>query len=310
MFPATFDEFIDEVNKREPLGAIKQHFRAALDTADRDPVTLYLFFFFYNHLNAQIASIISGLVTSLGASRDLYIDPSIPNRASADLSFRLAEEVQRASTNEYGDPDFRDQDGQPISHRVLAAGLLQAIGDYAGLTDEQRNLFETPEWLTKLALNIQKLYSGEIGNLRKNAKGAGAHAASEMSADYVEFCTAMRKFFIEQKNQGFHEWLQINPLITVQGQTFPAHWWLETHGGEDENTGEIIHAAEHDHLQAAFRAASLMTQKLPPKQSRIAEREIFKGFSKCLQMLDTFFIGAREECERFNPKEFLNEATP
>ncbi len=300
-FPATFDLFLKEVKDREPVAAMEEHFKAALNVAAENPVRLYHFFQRYNYLNAQIASTIASLVGNIGKSRDVFIDPEIPVLDEADYAFEVAHLVQQASTDEYADPKFIDENtGEGVSHRLLATGLLKAVGDYAHISPEVRRNFVVPVWLRELTEDIQKLYSGEKNDMEKIGAALGAHVFSEWSADNIEFSNAARTLFIKNRGQGFDAYLQQHPKITVQKKTFLAHSWLKTHGGYNDATGEIEHGVEYVHLETGYRAAALMISRLPPEKQEVTIKSVFDGLSQCRGLLDTFFLNERKECAEFN----------
>ena len=89
--------------------------------------------------------------------------PLLAARGDADdeasYAFDIARLVDIASRDEYGDPNHRDiHTNKKLSHRSLASGLKKAVGNYAGLSVEQRNEFKIPSWLkTK-----RRKYSGTL----------------------------------------------------------------------------------------------------------------------------------------------------
>jgi len=294
-----FELFLGAIRRQQPFDGLEQHFKDALETAARDPVALYRFFQLYNYFNGGIAPAIAPLVGNIGKSRDLFTDPETPVTAEASYAFAIAREVQKASTDEYGDPNYRDLvTGQKLDHRRLSDGLMKAVGNYAGLSDQERNGFEVPAWLVANKKDIQKLYAGAEGNLAKLAQALGMHFTSEYSADAIEFSNACKSLFIDHKNEGLHHYLCENPYISVGGNTFAAHSWLQTHGGWDAEKNEIRHGVEYVHLVTGFAAMALMVGKAGPEKKMIAQKNFLEGIRNGQKLLDDFFIGAKAECEK------------
>ncbi len=293
-----FDAFIAYIQKRTPFAQNEQNFIEAINAAAENPVSLYKFFRYYNEINAGIASTIAILVGNIGQSRETFIDKHIEVDDEADVSFEIGEWVKTASVDEYGDPNLRDiKTGKPLNHRLLAAGLLKAIGNYAKLSTDQRNSFKTPVWLNDTIKKIQNLYGGKRDDRLALAGAIGAHIASEMSADLIEFSNACRALFIERKGEGLDAFLEKHPNITIQRRTFPAKNWLTTHGGYDPKLG-IIHAAEAHHLETGWRAASLVMDVADPKERLAIQNAMVEGMNEFFRLMNVFFVGARIECQQ------------
>jgi hypothetical protein len=285
-----FNAFLKSIKNREPIDAVESNFKNTMNTAAAAPTALYRFFYQYNVLNAGIASTIASLVGNISKSRDVFTDPEVPVHAVAGYSFEIANLVNQASVNEYNDPVFGN-----ISHRLLAAGVLQAVGNFAEMDVATRNDVQTPQWLDDLVIKIQTLYSGKQNDVTALARALGAHIFSEFSADELEFSNACKALFVDRKNQGFHAHVKHNPLITVQGKTFRVDSWLKTHGGYDEEKEAIVHAAEYDHLEMAFGALKLWSSKSSAAEQDILMNAAFEGLRMMREYLDTFFTNAGKD---------------
>jgi len=106
------------------------------------------------------------------------LDKNIPVRDDADYSFKVANLIQEASKHEFGDPEYLDQNKKPLTHRDMAVDVLKSVGNYAGLSDEEKNGMMIPEWIERNVEEIQEVYAGKKGDLRKLAIAIGAHIFS------------------------------------------------------------------------------------------------------------------------------------
>ncbi|MDX2027519.1 MAG: hypothetical protein SFW62_02670, partial [Alphaproteobacteria bacterium] len=286
----------------EDVPAFGAHFRSALRFAAENPAALYRFFQLYNFLNAGIASTIASLVGNIGQSRKTFIDASIAVCDGADYAFEIAEQVKKASVDEYADPKFKDQTtGAGVSHRLLAIGIMQAVGDYAELSADERNAFKIPSWLEKLTTQVQRTYSGRKNDLHSLARAIGAHIFSEFSADDVEFNFACQELFVDRRGRGFHAYLKKHPTVTVQGKTFPAHSWLMSHGGYDPKKNAVIHGVEYTHLLTGYEAVRIMYDRAPAHEKAAIAKAVFEGIHQFRDLLDTFFVRTEAECRKLSP---------
>jgi hypothetical protein len=72
-----------------------------------------------------------------------------------------------------------------VSHRALDQILLQAVGDYAQLSVQERDrIAQVPTWLKEITQSLVSQYQGTPGDdIASLVRSLGFHAASEMMGD-------------------------------------------------------------------------------------------------------------------------------
>ncbi|MCU0548262.1 MAG: hypothetical protein MUC48_02830 [Leptolyngbya sp. Prado105] len=265
--------------------ALDQTVEAACATATQHPRALYLFMQRYTHFNGAAGSLVARLASSIGLSRELFREPACELFDEADRGLEVAAKVLSATIDEHSDAHHKG-----CSHRTLAQATLKAVGNYAALTDAERNSFATvPTWLTQLLEAAVVGYQGIPGDLEALIRAMGVHAASEMLAAR-EYAVIDKVVRYTNAGLGFDQYLKDgHGQVELNGQKISAWYWIAVHGSHKEAGVETDHA--HDALEALTLAMQYCT--LPNQQ---VWQLAFEGFEAFVTLQQTFFQEAQKEC--------------
>jgi hypothetical protein len=257
----------------------------ACRTAVQHPKAFYLFMQRYIHFNSQAGSLVARLASSVGLSRNLFLDADAAVFHESDRGMEIAARIIAATVDEHSDVH-----GKELSHRSLAQATLRSVAEYAQLSAAECNqLGEIPAWLETMMLAQTQAYQGELGNLQALITSMGVHAASEVLADreYVAIDKIVRH---ENKNAGYDAYLRDgNGKIEVAGRTIGAWYWVAVHGSHTQS------GVEKEHFDEALTAINLAARYLPDQQAAI-ERWVMDGFSAFADMQQSFFQQVNQEC--------------
>ncbi|MBC6420057.1 MAG: hypothetical protein GDA44_15470 [Prochloron sp. SP5CPC1] len=194
--------------------------------ASQNPQRLYLFMQRYAFFNSFAGSLVARLASSIGLSHNVFVDPSCPDLEEADRRMDIAANIFAATVDEHSDCHYKD-----TPHRTLAVATLKAIGDFASLSEEQKNkLSQTPQYLTPILEKTIQGYQGVPGNAWELVKSMGFHAASEILASH-EYTVIDEIIRYENQGQGFDGYLSNgNRQVTVNGQNINPWSWIVIHG--------------------------------------------------------------------------------
>jgi hypothetical protein len=244
--------------------------------AAQSPHTFYLAMQRYIHFNAIAGSLVARLASSIGLSRDLFVNPESVVRDEADRSMVIASKVLAATLDEHRDGKYQ------VPHRTLAQATLTAVGNYAELTPEERNQCGiTPGWLGKIMAQLTEGYQGVPGDLMASVQALGFHIASEMLADreYQILDTVLRH---DLRNQGWDAYCKTAPTVNFQGSIYSSWYWVRIHG-EHESTG-----VEFEHAQDALDALTLV-EKFRPESSQQIRTWALEGFQMFVALQQNLF---------------------
>lgn len=275
----------EQFDRRFNLDELNQFAEAACRTAVQHPKAFYLFMQRYIHFNSQAGSLVARLASSVGLSRTLFRDANEAVFHESDRGMEIAARIIAATVDEHS-----DQHGKDLSHRSLAQATLKSIGDYAQLSDAERNAVgEIPAWLASMMLAQTQAYQGELNNLPALMTAMGVHAASEVLADreYVAIDKIVR---YEQKNQGYDAYLRDgNGKIDVAGRAIGAWYWVAVHGAHTQS------GVEKEHFDEALSALNLAVRYCPESQAQM-QQWVFDGFAAFGAMQQEFFRQVNQEC--------------
>ncbi|MBE9032264.1 hypothetical protein IQ266_21220 [filamentous cyanobacterium LEGE 11480] len=264
-------------------------------TAIQHPKAFYLFMQRYVHFNGHAGSLVARLASSIGLSRELFLDPNSDVFDQSDRGMEIAARVLAATIDEHS-----DQHGKGFSHRTLAQATLKSTGDYANLTSAERNeLGQIPAWFADLMQEFAQGYQGQPGSLEALVKGMGFHAASEVLADreYVAIDRIVRH---ENKNSGYDAYLRDgNGRSEIDGRQIGAWYWVAVHGSHTQAGVEL------EHFDEALSAINLAVRYLPANNE--ISQWVFEGFSQFATIQQNFFREVNRECLELIKRE-LNES--
>ncbi|UFP96550.1 hypothetical protein [Gloeobacter morelensis] len=255
------------------------------------PEALYLFMQRYTYFNSYAGSWVARLASSIGLSRELFVDRGCEVYDEADRGLKVAARVFAAAIDEHGD---RHMKGLP--HRVLAQATLKAIGNYGRLSNERRNMFAAiPSWLAMIVTETGHGYQGAPGNLRELIFSMGFHAASELLADR-EYTTIDRIIRHEHRDSGFALYLRTaQGTVEIDGGSVSSWYWIAVHG-QHGNSG-----VEKDHFDDAAAALNLAVQYRTEPAVTLQEW-FFEGFGSFVDIQQRLFENICRECANLNPE--------
>ena len=277
----------NQLNDLFNFSSLDRPIESACRLAVQDPKALYLFMQRYAHFNGYAGSLVARLASSVGLSRYLFNHSTNPVVEEADRGLEIAAKILAATIDEHS-----DQGAQFVPHRTLAQATLKSIGDYAGLTVEQRNeLFPLPNWLQEALEDTFTGYQGVPNNIIALVRAMGFHAASEVLADR-EYSIIDRVIRYENQNRGFDAYLrQINGKVKLDQGNLSAWYWIVIHG-KHQGSG-----VEAEHFQFALEALNLAAQyRTEPVQE--IQQWALQGFLDFVTIQQTLFKEIFRECSK------------
>lgn len=241
--------------------------------AAQNPVSLYLFFQRYSYFNGYASAMISRLASSISISRYLFTDPEILINEQADRGMQIADRVMFAAA---------DEGANGVSHRSLAQATLRTVGDYAGLSVEERNQYsQIPAWLDEIVNQVIQNYQGIPGNIASLIKAMGFHLASEMMGDR-EYTLLDRIIRHENKGVGFDSYLNQTSPIKIQDHQYHPWCWVLIHSQYEDSGVEFLH------YQSALEALNLSVRYTSESEHKILNLA-FQGFKKFVDLQQMLF---------------------
>ena len=260
---------------------LDQTVASTIRLAAQNPVALYLFFQRYSHFNGYASAVISRLISSIGMSRYLFNDSEILVTEEADRGMEIASEILKAAADEgaYG-----------ASHRSLAQATLKAVGDYAELSDHERNQFsQIPPWLDEIVKQVITHYQGTPGDLASLIKGIGCHTASEILGDH-EYSLIDTIVRYENRGIGFDYYLnEVSAPVEIQGHRYNPWCWVMIHS-RHEGSG-----VEEEHFKYAIDALNLCVLYTNESQQQIIDWAM-EGFRAFVELQQQLFREIYREC--------------
>ncbi|XGV98658.1 MAG: hypothetical protein ACAF41_06900 [Leptolyngbya sp. BL-A-14] len=186
--------------------------------------------------------------------------------------------------------EHADKGARSVPHRTLAQATLKSVGDYAGLTVEERNHFSfLTDWMKETLDNTVQGYQGIPGDASGLIRAMGFHAASEILADR-EYSIIDKVVRHENRSMGFDAYLhKINGKVEVEQGQFSPWYWIVIHG-KHQGTG-----VEAEHFQFALEALELVAQYRTESDHQIQEWAL-QGFSDFVAIQQKLFKEILKEC--------------
>lgn len=285
----------EEFDSRFNLDLLDKTVAECCRTATQNPEAFYLFMQRYTHFNAAAGPLVARLASSIGLSRELFIDSSYDVLDEADRGLKIAAGVFSATIDEHSDQSYKN-----LPHRTFAQATLKAVGNYANLTVEQRNEFaKVPDWLTSMLAATVDAYQGEIGNLERLIKSIGVHIGSEMLADreYIVIDKVVRQ---EQSGVGFDKYLkETHGKVDFDNDKISSWYWVAIHGSCQKS------GVEKDHYEAALSALDMVVKYSPYTREEV-RKLAFEGFNTLVNVQQTLFKEIQKECLALENKELAS----
>lgn len=277
---ATFKDIVD-------FSQLDRTVESTIGLAAQDPIALYLFFHRYTYFNGYASAVISRLASSIGLSRYLFKNSELLVIEEADRGMEIAAQVLSAAADE-------GANDTPV-HRALAQLTLKTVGNYAGLSDDERNEFaKVPAWLDEIVDAVVSGYQGTPGDIASLIRAMGFHLASEILGDreYALLDTVIR---YENKDIGFDRYLrqQATP-VKIQGHRYTAWSWILIHSRHDGCGVEI------EHSECALTALNMAVRYRPESDQQMLNwaRE---GFAAFVELQQRLFKETYQECLELSP---------
>lgn len=285
--PFTVETFEDLVDRESAEANIE----ATIELAAASPEGLYRFMQRYAHFNAPAGSLVARLASSIGLSRELFQETSIPVTDQADRGLDIAAKVLAATIDEHADG------GAKVTHRRLAQALMNAIGEYAHIGNLERNqVAQTPNWLTEVVGDLVAGYQGKIGDLQALVTAVGFHIGSELLADR-EYSLIDKVVRHNNRGLNFDAYLQ-GKQIEISGKRLSPWYWIVVHGKHNSS------GVEAEHCQMALDALNLMAEYRPESRATILEWAS-KGFVDFAELQQRLFFQMEIELQTLKTRQLL-----
>jgi hypothetical protein len=283
----------DLINRLYDVPSLDRSVEATCELAIKDPRALYLFMQRYVHFNGYAGSLVARLASSIGLSRDLF-NNSNSVIDEADRGMEIAAKVFAATIDEHA-----DQGAKYIPHRTLAQITLKAVGDYAGLTEKERNEFAVvPTWMKEVLNDTVTKYQGVPGDAAALIRGMGCHVASEMLADR-EYALIDKVIRHDNRGKGFDAFLRSGDgKAKINGHNFSAWYWIVIHS-KHQGVG-----VEAEHSDFALEAIDLAAAYRPESAQQIREYAL-EGFSDFVAIQQRVFAEITKECSELRVLELV-----
>jgi hypothetical protein len=267
------------------LPKINRSVESCCKVAMRDPRALYIFMQRYVHFNGYAGSLVARLASSIGLSRDLFNNPDCNTIDEADRGMDIAAKVIAATIDEHA-----DQGAKYVPHRTLAQATLKAVGNYAGLTETERNeIAVVPDWMKQVLTDTVNGYQGVPGDAPALIRAMGFHAASEVLADQ-EYSLIDKVVRYDNRGKGFDAYLRSNEgKVKIDNHQFSAWYWIVIHG---KHGGSGVEA---EHFECALEAIDLAAKYSPESAHKIREYAL-AGFNDFAAIQQKLFAAIAKEC--------------
>lgn len=259
--------------------------------AVQDPTALYLFFQRYSHFNGYASAVISRLVSSIGLSRYLFANCELLVTEEADRGMEIAAQVMAAAADE-GTNDT------PV-HRALAQLTLKTVGNYAGVSTDERNEFaKIPTWLHDIIDAVVSGYQGTPGDIASLMRGMGFHIASEMLGDR-EYSLIDKIICHDNKGIGFDRYLKKEATpVKMHGHRYTAWCWILIHSRHEGSGAEV------EHSEFALNAVNMAVRYRPESEQQMMSW-VKEGFATFTELQQRLFKEIAQECQ-----ELLENSKP
>jgi hypothetical protein len=284
----------DLIDRLYDLPSLNRSVESACKLAVRDPKALYIFMQRYVHFNGYAGSLVARLASSIGLSRDLFNSPNCNVIDEADRGMEIAAKVIAATIDEHA-----DRGAKYVPHRTLAQATLKAIGNYAGLTEAERNeLSVAPDWMKAVLNDTVAGYQGVPGDAAALIRAMGFHAASEILADR-EYALIDKVVRYDNRGKGFDAYLRTDDgKVRINDRQFSAWYWIVIHG-KHQGSG-----VEAEHFDCALEALNMAAAYRPESAQQIREYAL-QGFSDFAAIQQRLFTEISKECSELRVLELV-----
>lgn len=272
---ATFDSLFDREENNSKI-------EATIELAALDPTKLYCFMQRYAYFNSFAGSLVARLASSIGLSYQLFRQSEVAVIEQSDRGLEIAAKVLAATIDEHADAG-----AQQVPHRTLAQATLQAIGEYAELSEAELNkISQAPSWMETIIQDLIAGYQGRIDNLEALVTALGFHIGSEMLADQ-EYSLIDKVVRHTNRGSGFDAWLQ-GKQVLVKSKRLSPWYWIVVHGKHNSS------GVEAEHFQLALDALNLLAQ-YRPESGELILQWASKGFLDFAELQQRLFSCTQAE---------------
>jgi hypothetical protein len=253
--------------------------------AVKDPRALYIFMQRYVHFNGYAGSLVARLASSIGLSRELFNNPDCSIVDEADRGMEIAAKVIAATIDEHA-----DQGAKYVPHRTLAQATLKCVGDYAKLSENERNeLAVAPSWMVEVLDDLFRGYQGVPNDPAALIRAMGFHIASEILADR-EYALIDKVVRYDNRGQGFDAYLRTDGgKVKINNRQFSAWYWIVIHGKHGGDGVEV------EHFECALEALDLAAKYRPESAEKIRGYAL-EGFNDFAAIQQRLFSEMSKEC--------------
>lgn len=272
----------DIFKERFDFAVLDRTVASTVRLAAQNPRSLYLFFQRYSHFNGYASAVISRLASSIGLSRYLFNNSELVVIEEADRGMEIAAQVLSAAADE-------GANDSPV-HRALAQLTLKTVGNYANLSDNERNgIAQIPDWLDTLVKGVVAAYEGTPGDVKSLVKAMGFHLASEMLGDR-EYSLIDEVIRYENRGNGFDQYLRESAKpVKIHGHSYTPWSWILIHSRHDGTGVEV------EHSEYALMALNLAVRfGTDPEQQLVAWA--IEGYGHFVQLQQRLFQEIAREC--------------
>jgi hypothetical protein len=272
----------DIFKERFDFAVLDRTVASTVRLAAQNPRSLYLFFQRYSHFNGYASAVISRLASSIGLSRYLFNNSELVVIEEADRGMEIAAQVLSAAADE-------GANDSPV-HRALAQLTLKTVGNYANLSDNERNgIAQIPDWLDTLVKDVVAGYEGTPGDVKALVKAMGFHLASEMLGDR-EYSLIDEVIRYENRGNGFDQYLRESAKpVKIHGHSYTPWSWILIHSRHDGTGVEV------EHSEYALMALNLAVRfGTDPEQQLVAWA--IEGYGHFVQLQQRLFQEIAREC--------------
>lgn len=287
---ATFSETF--FHEQFDFEQIEKTVTSTVRLAVKDPVTLYLFFQRYSHFNGYASAMISRLASTIGLSRYVFSNSELLVKEEADRGMDIAAQVMSAAADE-------GANNTPV-HRALAQLTVKTVGNYAELSEEERNQFaRVPNWLEEVIRNVIFNYEGIINNEASMVRAMGFHMASEMLGDR-EYALLDMIIRYENAGIGFDRFLKQKATpVQINNHRYTPWSWIVIHSRHDGS------GVEAEHSEFAISALNMAT-----RYGSASEQQMMtwakEGFSAFVELQQRLFREICRECLELSQQKAMS----
>jgi hypothetical protein len=287
---ATFSE--NFFHEQFDFEQIEKTVTSTVRLAVKDPVTLYLFFQRYSHFNGYASAMISRLASTIGLSRYVFSNSELLVKEEADRGMDIAAQVMSAAADE-------GANNTPV-HRALAQLTVKTVGNYAELSEEERNQFaRVPNWLEEVIRNVIFNYEGIINNEASMVRAMGFHMASEMLGDR-EYALLDMIIRYENAGIGFDRFLKQKATpVQINNHRYTPWSWIVIHSRHDGS------GVEAEHSEFAISALNMAT-----RYGSASEQQMMtwakEGFSAFVELQQRLFREICRECLELSQQKAMS----